>query len=269
MNYPRHIAVQPATATTPKRIWVVNERGHHLQVYNAPTTATAAHRPTSAGRPDRQRRHRQRHFRWPGDVEFAPSARRTQVAIITDRMASSVKVINAVTFAEIDMTPTVDDPDANFIPVAGSGTAVDPATGNIWIGNGTRIRVYSQTGTLVATYGASGTALGQFQDISDLTTATARCTSSTRGPAKVTVANLDGTFATRWGATFGQNPDSFKGPAGIDCDVNGRSTSPTWATTGSRSSTPTTRRPSSPWPVDAGRVQPGAERGAAARTRSP
>ena len=221
MNYPRHIAVQQPTATTPKRIWVVNERGHHLQVYNAPTTAGGA--PTyvrqvgAIGSDDTDNGH----FRWPGDVEFATFGS-TPVAIITDRMAASVKVINAVTFQEIDMQPTVDDPNKNFIPVTANGTAVDPVSGNIWIGNGTRIRVYDQAGTLVTTYGASGTALGQFQDIADLTYCNGQMYIVDERQAKVTVANPDGTFVTRWGATFGQSSADFKGPAGIDCDANGR-----------------------------------------------
>ncbi len=222
MNYPRHIAIQPATATTPKRVWVVNERGHHLQVYNYPTSSTAA--PTYVrqvgliGSDDTDNGH----FRWPGDVEFYTRPSGQQVAIITDRMAASVKVLDAATFAEIDMQPLVDDPDANFIPVTSNGTAVDPATGNIWIANGTRIRVYDQAGTLVTTYGASGTANGQFQDIADLTYCNGQMFISDERQAKISAFNLDGTFAARWGQTFGQASYDFKGPAGLDCDAQGR-----------------------------------------------
>lgn len=222
MNYPRHIAVQPATATTPKRLWVVNERGHHLQVYNYPTTPTGT--PTyvrqvgQIGSDDTDNGH----FRWPGDVEFYTRPSGQQIAIITDRMALSVKVIDATTFAEIDMTPADPNPDSNFIPVTGSGTAVDPATGNIWIGNGTRIRVYDQAGTLMATYGASGTGLGQFQDIADLSFCNGQMFVVDEQQAKVSAVNLDGTFVARWGQTFGQNPYDFKGPVGIDCDAQGR-----------------------------------------------
>ncbi|MET0524343.1 MAG: Ig-like domain-containing protein, partial [Nocardioides sp.] len=221
MNYPRHIAIQPATSTTPKRIWVVQERGHHIQVYNAPTTATGS--PTyvrqigQIGSDDTDNGH----FRWPGDVEFYTRPGGQQVAIISDRMASSVKVLDARTFQEIDMNPSTS-PDENFIPVTSNGTAVDPATGNIWIGNGTRIRVYNQTGTLVATYGASGTALGQFQDIADLSYCNGQMYIADEKTGKVTVANLDGTFTTRWGQTYGQGPYDFRGPAGIDCDAQGR-----------------------------------------------
>ncbi len=222
MNYPRHIAVQPATSTTPKRLWVVQERGHHIQVYNAPTTnggsPTYVRQLGQIGGDDTDNGH----FRWPGDVEFYTRPGGQQIAIITDRMASSVKVLDARTFAEIDMSPTNTDPDQNFIPVASAGTAVDPATGNIWIGNGTRVRVYDQTGILVATYGASGTGLGQFQDIADLVYCNGQMYIVDERTAKVTVANLDGTFVTRFGQTYGQNPYDFRGPAGIDCDAQGR-----------------------------------------------
>lgn len=227
MNYPRHIAVQPATASTPKRIWVGNERGHHLQVYNAPTTPTGT--PTyvrqvgEIGGDDTDNGH----FRWPGDVEFATFGT-TPVAIITDRMAASVKVINAVTFQEIDMTPGDNDPDANFIPVSSGGTAFDQASGLLYIASGTRIYVYDQAGTRLATYSASGTAPGQFRDLADITICGGQLYAVDEAAAKVNVLNLDGaalattSYVTRWGATYGQNPFELKGPAGIDCDANGR-----------------------------------------------
>lgn len=228
MNYPRHIAVQQPTATTPKRIWVVNERGHHLQVYNAPTTSggtpTYVRQVGQIGSDDTDNGH----FRWPGDVEFGTFSDGTPVAIITDRMASSVKVINAVTFQEIDMTPGDNDPDANFIPVSSGGTAFDQASGLLYIASGTRIYVYDQAGTRVATYSASGTAPGQFRDLADITICNGQLYAVDEAAAKVNVLNLDGaalastSYVTRWGATFGQNPFEFKGPAGIDCDANGR-----------------------------------------------
>lgn len=222
MNYPRHIAVQPPTATTPKRIWVVNERGHHLQVYNAPTTTggspTYVRQVGTIGGDDTDNGN----FRWPGDVEFGTRSDGTPIAVITDRMAASIKVLNAVTFEEIDMTPGDGDPDANFIPFSAGGTAIDPATGNIWAGGGSSIRVYDQAGTRIATYGGSGTSPGQFRDIQDLVLCNGQVYVSDERAAKISALNLDGTFVTRWGTTFGSNPFDFKGPAGLDCDAQGR-----------------------------------------------
>ncbi len=67
MNYPRSIAINPAN----RQIWVANERGHHIQVYNYPTSTHRA-APTYVGQigqigsddidPG--------HFRWPVDIEF-------------------------------------------------------------------------------------------------------------------------------------------------------------------------------------------------------
>lgn len=222
MNYPRHIAIQPATATTPKRIWVVNERGHHLQVYDYPTSVTAA--PTYVRQVGQIHMDdtNNGHFRWPGDVEFYTRPNGRMVAIISDRMAASVKVLDAVTFEEIDMSPVNPHPDHNYIAVTSNGTGVDPATGNIWIANGTRIRVYDQLGLERATYGSSGTGLGQFRDIQDIVYCNGQMYIVDEGQSKVTIANLDGTFVTRWGQTYGQRAYDFKNPAGIDCDAQGR-----------------------------------------------
>ena len=66
MNYPRSIAINPAN----RQIWVANERGHHIQVYNYPTSNTAS--PTyvaqigQIGSDDTD----PGHFRWPVDIEF-------------------------------------------------------------------------------------------------------------------------------------------------------------------------------------------------------
>ncbi len=66
MNYPRTIAINPQN----RQIWVANERGHHIQVYNYPTSQTAS--PTyvaqigQIGNDDTD----PGHFLWPVDVEF-------------------------------------------------------------------------------------------------------------------------------------------------------------------------------------------------------
>ena len=76
---------------------MANERGHHIQVYNYPTSNTA--QPTYVaqvgliGSDDTD----PGHFRWPVDIEFYRGPTGTQVAVIGDRMASSVKIFNAVT----------------------------------------------------------------------------------------------------------------------------------------------------------------------------
>ena len=165
MNYPRHIMVQPAnTAAQPgpdhgKRIWLGQERGHHLQVYNYPTSSAAtlqrrhgharrAARPTYVTQigeigadniePNR--------FRWPVDLEFYRRADGTEIVVVGDRMANSVKFFLAnAPYTEI-LNPAAllpeDDPNyldpedgAPMIPLANHGTAIDPATGNVFVVN--------------------------------------------------------------------------------------------------------------------------------------
>ena len=76
MNYPRSIAINPSN----RQIWVANERGHHIQVYNYPTSNTA--QPTYVaqigliGSDDTD----PGHFRWPVDIEFYSGPTGTQVA---------------------------------------------------------------------------------------------------------------------------------------------------------------------------------------------
>ena len=148
MNYPRSIGINPAN----RQIWVANERGHHIQVYNYPTSQTAS--PTyvaqigQIGSDDTD----PGHFRWPVDIEFYQPPTGNMRAIIGDRMAASVKIFDAVTRQEILMIPDG----------ANHGLAVDPATGNIYVCNSARNRidVYDQTGLLLFSFGSSGTAPG-------------------------------------------------------------------------------------------------------------
>ena len=84
-----------------KRIWLAQERGHHLQVYNYPTrppripTYVAQIGEIGADNIEPN------HFRWPVDIEFYTRADGTEIAIIGDRMASSVKFFDANTYQEI------------------------------------------------------------------------------------------------------------------------------------------------------------------------
>lgn len=232
MNYPRSIAIQPGS----RRIWVSNERGHHLQVYNYPTSNAAA--PTyvaqigQIGSDDVEANH----FRWPVDIEFYTRPDGTQIAVVGDRMASSVKFFNANTFQEI-LNPNDTDPSdgAPMIPRPNHGTAIDPATGNVYVVNPSndRIEVYDQsgtavnnwtssTGTAINYFGSSGTAPGQFRDPVDGVITNGVLYVSDEGASKVSAFSLDGTYLGRWGATYGSNPYEFKGSVGIDADASGR-----------------------------------------------
>jgi DNA-binding beta-propeller fold protein YncE len=209
MNYPRSIAIDPVS----RRIWVAQERGHHIQVYNYPTSNSAS--PTyvtqigQIGNDDTD----PGHFRWPVDIEFYTRPDGTRVAVIGDRMAESVKIFDATTFQELLM-----------IEVANHGTAVDPATGNIYVVNTgrNRIDVYDQAGVLVTQFGSRGTGDGQFQGAGDAVISQNVLYVTDEALSRVQAFDLAGTFLGKWGATYGDGSYDFRGPVGIDADAQGR-----------------------------------------------
>lgn len=209
MNYPRSIAIQPGS----RRIWVANERGHHLQVYNYPTSNSAA--PTyvaqigQIGSDDTD----PGHFRWPVDVEFYTRPGGRQVAVVGDRMAASVKILDANTFQELLM-----------IPEANHGTAVDPATGNIYVVNPSadKIVVYDQAGVKQFEFGSRGNGDGQFQDGVEGVFSNGLLYVSDEKQSRIQVFQPNGTFVGKWGSTYGTSAYDFKGPVGMDVDAAGR-----------------------------------------------
>ena len=238
MNYPRSIAINPAN----RQIWVANERGHHIQVYNYPTSQTAA--PTyvaqigQIGSDDIE----PGHFRWPVDIEFYQPPTGNMRAIIGDRMAASVKIFDAVTRQEITrpVDPDPSTPENPMITASNHGTAVDPATGNIYVvnPNNDRIEVWNQQGTQVMTadgitpvrFGTSGTQPGQFRDPVDAVISQGVMYVSDEGLSRVQAFDITGTpispptgattgFGTllgKWGSTFGDSAYDFRGAIGLD-----------------------------------------------------
>ena len=210
MNYPRSIAINPAN----RQIWIANERGHHLQVYNYPTSATAS--PTyvaqigQIGSDDTD----PGHFRWPVDIEFYQPPTGNMRAIIGDRMAASVKIFDAVTRQEILMIPDGSN----------NGLAVDPATGNIYVMNFSRERidVYSQDGTLLFQFGSSGNGPGQFGDTSEGVISQGILYVSDEKLSRIQAFDLQGNYLGKWGGTYGDGAYDFRGPVGMDVDAQGR-----------------------------------------------
>jgi DNA-binding beta-propeller fold protein YncE len=217
MNYPRSIAINPAN----RQIWVANERGHHIQVYNYPANNNAS--PTyvaqigQIGNDDTD----PGHFRWPVDIEFYQPPTGNMRVVIGDRMAASVKIFDAVTRQEILM-----------MEVPNHGTAVDPATGNIYIVNpqNDRIEVWNQSGTQVMLsdgvtpfrFGSSGTNPGQFRDPVEGVISQGVLYVTDEGLSRVQAFDLQGNFLGRWGSTFGDGSYDFRGPVGMDVDAAGR-----------------------------------------------
>jgi DNA-binding beta-propeller fold protein YncE len=226
MNYPRSIAIDPDT----RRIWVAQERGHHIQVYDYPTSPTAA--PTYVrqigliGADDID----PGHFRWPVDIEFYTQPGGRRVAIIGDRMAASVKMFDADTYQEITkpVDPDPSDPENPLIPVSNHGTAVDPATGNIYVMRNSRVEVYDQNGDPANVvfdgtnrFGSSGSGAGQMRGLVDAVISDNVLYVSDETLSRVSAFTLDGQFLGRWGSTYGANIYDFKGSVGIDADANG------------------------------------------------
>jgi NHL repeat/Bacterial Ig domain len=216
MNYPRSIAINPAN----RQIWVANERGHHIQVYNYPNGNNAS--PTyvaqigQIGSDDTD----PGHFRWPVDIEFYQPPTGNMRAIIGDRMASSVKIFDAITRQELVM-----------IPAANHGTAVDPATGNIYVVNPSqdRIEVWDQNGDQVLDdggspfrFGSRGNGDGQFQDGVDGVISDGILYVSDESLSRIQAFDLNGNFLGRWGATYGDGSYDFRNPVGLDVDAQGR-----------------------------------------------
>ena len=215
-----------------KRVWVANERGHQLQVYDYPTTPTGS--PTYVAQLGQigQDNTDPGHFRWPVDIEFytRPSSGCAwcdgkQVVVVGDRMAASIKIFDAETFEELKM-----------IPDYGLAVAVDPATGLIYAMRQASVRIYDQAGNLLGEFGSPGTGDGQFRATTDAVFANGVLyvtdEVNSRVSAWMPAANpnqdpanpnddLTATFLGKWGSTYGSNIYDFKGPVGIDADAAG------------------------------------------------
>lgn len=226
MNYPRSIAINPQN----RQIWVANERGHHIQVYNYPTSQAGS--PTYVAQIGEINNDDTDpgHFRWPVDIEFYKPSTGNMRAIIGDRMAASVKIFDAVTRQEILM-----------IPVANHGTAVDPATGNIYVVNPSadRIEVWNQAGTQVMAadgitpvrFGTSGSDPGQMRDGVDAVISQNVLYVSDEALSRVQAFDISGTpdngllfgeYIGKWGSAFGDGAYDFRGAIGLDTDAAGR-----------------------------------------------
>ena len=199
MNYPRGIAIDP----TSRRVWVVNQRGHHIKRYEYDASfvdqlGDAEVDSESAG-----------FFRWPLDVEFYPP---TNTAMVTDRNSSKVKILDATSGAEI----------RSFTRNGNHGGAIDPATGNLIVADGTKVYVYNPTGSsLITSFGSSGTGNGQFKHIWDMVVVNGVLYVTDDVASRIQAFSLTGTFLGKWGG-FGQGAYQFKNPSGIAADADGK-----------------------------------------------
>lgn len=196
MNYPRGIGVDPVS----HRIWVANQRGHHIKRYEYDGTFVdqLGNAETDSENPG--------FFRWPLDIEFYNGK-----AVVSDRNSTKVKILDAATGAET----------GSFTRSGNHGMAIDPATGNIYVADGTKIYQYNPTGTsLTRSFGASGTGDGQFRHIWDMVISNGVLYVTDDQASRIQAFSLTGTFLGKWGG-YGQGAYQFKNPSGIAADADG------------------------------------------------
>jgi DNA-binding beta-propeller fold protein YncE len=196
MDYPRGIAVDPAT----RDVWVVNTRDHVIRVYTKDgaylkTIGTGLESDDPGG------------FRWPMDVEIVAGK-----AYVSAYHSRYLKVLNAATGAEL-----------LSIKRSNTGVAVDPATGDIYVSSWSRdtIEVYDAAGTLLRTFGTSGSADGQFQNVWDIDIVNGTLWAADSQLKRISAFALNGTFLGSFGSR-GNGAYQFAGPSGLAHDAAGR-----------------------------------------------
>ena len=196
MNYPRGIGIDPVS----RRVWVANQRGHHIKRFDydgafVDQLGDAEMDSESPG-----------YFRWPLDIEFYGGK-----AVVSDRNSTKVKILDAATGAET----------SSFTRSGNHGMAVDPANGNIYVADGTKIYQYNSTGTsLTRTFGAAGTGDGQFKHIWDMVVSNGVLYVTDDTASRIQAFTTSGTFLGKWGG-YGTGAYQFKNPSGIAAGADG------------------------------------------------
>lgn len=197
-NYPRGIAVDPTT----QNVWVSSERGHYIRVFDATMTTALFTVGTEGVDSDAAG-----FLRWPNDVEFHAGK-----AYVSDRVSGKVKWFDSTSGAEL-----------GYISRNNWGIALDAASGNVYVSDpGTdKIYKYSASGSLITSWGSSGSGNGQFRDAKDLTVVGSSVYVTDDSLSRVQVFDLDGNYLGKWGGR-GSGPNQFANPAGISHDSAGR-----------------------------------------------
>ncbi len=201
-NYPRGIAVEPATVErATERIWVANTNQDSIRVLNSDLTLAfevGGEFGTDPGQ-----------FKNPMDIEFYQGK-----AYVSDYAGQKMKVLDATNGSELWS-----------IDKAHSGVAVDPDTGDIYLSSWQTdvIWHYKSDGTpgIPAKFASRGTGAGQFTNGWDIDVVRGVVYSTDSEQNKVVAYTTAGVYLGQWG-TAGSKPGQFNNPSGITHDAAGR-----------------------------------------------
>lgn len=199
-DYPRGLAVDPVSGN----VWVANQRGHTVLVYdaefNSPELDQIGQATVDSSSPG--------YFRWPEDIDFNQG-----VAVISDTTSGKVKLLDANTHAELRSFNRNNE-----------GLAVDPATNRIYVVDPGTDKVYVHdwnSGALLFSFGGNGSSPGKFQYPYDATIVGGVLYVTDNQNSFISAFDLDGNYLGRFGGA-GAGPYQFRNPAGIDHDNQGR-----------------------------------------------
>lgn len=167
--------MDPAT----RDVWVANTRDHVIRVYdrsgNYLRTVGSGLESDDPGS-----------FRWPMDIEFFGGR-----AYVYGYHSRYLKVLDVATGAELWSIYTRNN-----------GVAVDPATGNIYVltWRDDRVDIYSPSGTLIGSFGSSGTGPGQFSNPWDIDIVGGTVDVTDAQLKRVEAFDLAGTYLGQWGS---------------------------------------------------------------------
>jgi sugar lactone lactonase YvrE len=197
-NYPSAIGFDPVN----RRVWVGQEEGRVIKIYDddggyVATISRGPKTPENAG-----------YTRNVTDIDFFGGK-----AYIADEQYDKIKVVDANTFVELAEIDVYNGSGWS----GAHGLGIDPATGNLYVATYTedRIKVYSPGGSLLRTFGTSGSGEGQFTSPRDVAIVGGVAYVTDADKSRVQAFSLDGTYLGKWGG-IGTGPYKFRNPMGID-----------------------------------------------------
>ncbi|MGZ8567043.1 MAG: Ig-like domain-containing protein, partial [Actinomycetota bacterium] len=197
-NYPSAIGFDPAN----RRVWVGQEEGRVIKIYDANGTyvTTISRGPKTPENPG--------YTRNVTDIDFFGGK-----AYIADEQYDKIKVVDANTFTELTEIDVYNGSGWS----GAHGLGIDPATGNLFVATYTedRIKVYSPSGSLLLTFGSSGSGNGQFTSPRDVAIVGGVAYVTDADKSRVQAFSLDGTYLGKWGG-IGTGTYGFRNPMGID-----------------------------------------------------